>query len=476
MLRATVQKGDTYWIEKNHQRAGLWFAKAAEVSQRFEDSDHPDVLNSVSRAYLRYASWLVSESKVKLAKKYLKRAMEVLCLELRLRNHPVLSNLLGRQAKLDQKRKEAMERGDEDPDSVVVDKNEQRYSHAMKLLALVFSFLGYIYDVQGSFERTLECNKMAVLIASAAEKRKNDKDHGTIEKRGPFEAVLTRLLFTNEERYKQLVEEKREIERVLEIHYWRFHVMPGIELTVKQELTNIIINEAVGRLYTKLRQEKAFDHMPKWVNRPTFFKDENESHLDSSLMPKLQNRDSHGKKVTFSADLQDNRSKSAPVSDPAAKKYNASEAIREENSRDEVNRSQGSIKLKARKLKWSDENNNYRYKTPIKDHFDDNIFMSFKKYHATKEFKKRSLNLTSLNEDRFWLIREKNMRKAVKGSKSMYKTMPTNSTENSMERLDYSATKDVQDLKETLEMDNYFKNSIGNKKTQGKSDSEVFDK
>lgn len=457
-----MQMGEAYWVEKNRSMAGIWFSKAAGLASQFAECDNADLLNSVARAYLRYCAWLVGEDRVRLAKRYLYRTIEVLSFELKIRNDPVLSNLAYRKRRMEEKIRENLEKS-EDEAVQVVDKNLVRIQHATKMLALVFAYLGYCYDVQGRFAKTLECNRMSLIVVNSLDRRKSNYDDKSADRRGTSEGYFRRLLYSNEEKYKVLVEEEREIERILEVNYWRFGLFPGVELTLPELRLQDYMSEDLRKVKNKLRHSMAVRERSEQpaVNRELSIKKEDMSiSLDSSVLSKNRGRDGRDKKVVFTLEVQE-AGKLKNQSRLTGSKVRTKERS-EGSPQQELNNSGNSWRIKRRKkLEWTDDSNyKLKYDQPVSDYFDKTVLSNFKSYLKAKDVVKAEADVNNLDKDKFWQLR----RKRVMKYDEVMDTPATAKTEaypSQAERSLVEEQGDINALKKTLEMDNYFSKTIG---------------
>ena len=458
-----MQMGETYWVDRDRDKAGKWFAKAAELATRYEECDNADVLNAVARAHLRYSSWLLGEQKIKLAKKYLNRAMDVLCFELKIRNDPVLSNLAFRARRMKQKIRENLERP-EDEAVEVIDKNLHRIYHATKMLGLVFSFLAYCYDVQGKLAKTLECNKMSLIVINSLDRRKSNVIDKNLDRRGTTEANFRRLLYANEEKYKLLVDEEREIERVLEVNYWRFDVFPQVNMTLPELRVQDYLNEDLRKFRSKLRHSNALESRPLWSRSGEPNLIDNRLSIDSSYISKSKVKDQPEKKVVFAIEVQEFAKKKSQL------KVVRSENLQKRHMRDnsdsnpinDVNSSGSNWRIKGRKkLPWIEDSNlKLKYEQPISNYFDKTVTSTFDKYLKVKETLKAEIDVSNLEKDKFWQLRRKRVMKYSEAMGppplSSSDIQPTQADESLLEQRG-----DINTLKKTLEMDNYFSKTIG---------------
>lgn len=377
--------GETHKAKKIYGMAGRWFQKAAEISRRFVDSANPDLLNSISRAQLRYSTWLIEEGKSMDAKEHIELALETLAVELRIRHDPILCRIDLQEKRREEKKREEIDAGNYNPDKEERPiKNVPRTEVAYKLFAIALAQLGFCYEARKDFDKTLECHQFAQLVIKTVERRLASQENS--RKMQLMERNFNRLLVETQGKYKQLLEERNELIRVMTYCYesYNLHALPG-ETYEEEDLRNFQ-HECKQRMWDKMEQDGALSNMRLGIKAP--LDEESVSEIGRIYQQKEDEK-------------REERAKSL-----GAKKTETSLKVQERGMSGNIRPGEKSERrIKKNVIEIADESESKKH--PMKEYFEKDVFEDFKVHLLYKNKAKEGLDMKKLHEDRFWLIRDK---------------------------------------------------------------------
>jgi len=353
-MRALMAMGESYFLLKKQQYAELWFHKAAQIGKQFTESKNPNLLHYSSRTQIRYAVYLMSQDRFDKASKKLLKSLDSLSFEINLRYNPAICS-----ESLKEDRKHST-------------KVTYKVERVLRFTSIAYALLSHCFEKQGHFDKILECDWFANSLLSLTDK--------------PGDSMLLsfqKYHIENEQRYRPLVGEGMELQRVIAFLHRKYQTFAvGEDLTFQEEQKQVFLKNCRERMYKNLIDSKALDSRPDWVLR---INDETKEQTD----PLAAKNDS------------------APTKKFESKQSKSLEGLKKA-SHDKQDLSLGH---KRAKLKWADEKNNLRYADPITDKFSPDVLMPFEDFQKFKAEKKKQLDVEQLKEDRFWYIRDRKINK-----------------------------------------------------------------